>query len=126
MSNWDELIFTQEDNVDFLDEVAELEGNEVAQALVDAVNLALRDGQPGSVDHSVGLCAATVAAIWSGAPFSVANVADDHPFIRAHIGQCPTNLQEVSLQLLDGEYERLSATEAVEAEDLETFVEALS
>ena len=53
-------------------------------------------------------------------------MADEHPFIRAHIGECPTNLQEVSLQLLDGEMERREGEEDLEAEGLETFVEALS
>lgn len=134
MSNWDEFIFSQEDNVDFLDELAELEAPEVVGALVDAVNLALRDGQPDSLDYSIGLCAATVAAIWGGAPFSTASVADEHPYIRAHIGECPANLQEVSLQLLDGEMERRAASandgddteDGDEADGLETFVEALS
>lgn len=126
MSNWDEFIFSQEDNVDFLDELADLDGPELAGALVDAVNLALREEQSGSVDYSIGLCAATVAAIWGGAPFSTATVADEHPFIRAHIGECPTNLQEVALQLLDREMERREGEEDLEAEGLETFVEALS
>ena len=129
MSNWDEFIFAQEDNVDFLDELADLDGPDLTEALVDAVNLALRDGQPGSVDHSIGLCAATVAAIWGGAPFSTATVADEHPFIRAHIGECPNSLQEVALQLLDGELERREDRQdedALENEGLETFVEALS
>lgn len=126
MSNWDESIFLQEDNADFLDELADLDGPEIAGALVDAVNVALREEQSGSVDYSVGLCAATVAAIWCGAPFSTATVADDHPFIRAHIGECPANLQEVALQLMDGEMERREDEEDLEAEGLETFVEALS
>ncbi|WP_462398327.1 DUF4259 domain-containing protein [Corynebacterium falsenii] len=123
VSTWDEKIFGDEDNQEFLDELIDLDHREVEGALEDAVNIALLHADQGSSDYRVGLCAATVAAIWAGAPFSSASTADEHEFIRRYIGSLEPKLQELSLQLLDRELER-GGTDA--AEGLETCVEALS
>lgn len=123
MSNWDEYIFHDEDNVEFLDELVDLEPTDLFEALEDAVTLALRHAKPGDVEYLNGLCAASVAAIWCGAPFSSATVADEHPFVRHYIGQCGDILQEQSSLLLDKELENLGDSAP---EGLETFSEALT
>ncbi|KGM18496.1 MULTISPECIES: DUF4259 domain-containing protein [Corynebacterium] len=123
MSSWDEYIFAEQDNIDFLDELADLDEQDLYEALEDAVNLGLRTESPDDVEYLNGLCAASVAAIWSGAPFSSGVVAEDYSFIRSHIGSCETSLQELSAQLLDKELER-AGDEAYEG--LETYAEALS
>ena len=128
MSSWDTDVFTDEANVEFLDECDDLEGALLVQALVDATTIALNAERPGDredadSDFANGLCAATIAAIWAGAPFASATTADDHPYIREGIGQCPDSLQEVALQLLDRELED-GPEDAPDG--LETFVEALS
>lgn len=123
MSSWDETIFNDEISTDFLDECDDLDGLDLVQALQDACTVALNHSRPGDQDHRTGLCAATVAAIWSGAPFTSAEIADEHPLIRVRIGSCPDTLQEVALLFLDGYLESLGD----DAPDgLETCVEALS
>jgi hypothetical protein len=129
MSGWDDAVFSDDDNVEFLDECDDLEGADLVQALVDACTIALNADRPEGdrtpdAEYSIGLCAATVAAIWSGAPFTAASTADEHPYIRRGIGQCPDELQEVALQLLDRELEEEDGLDAPDG--LETFVEALS
>ncbi|AGP31391.1 DUF4259 domain-containing protein [Corynebacterium terpenotabidum] len=123
MSTWDDTVFADENNVDFLVECDELDERDLVRALQDACTVALNHATPGDADHTTGLCAATVAAIWAGAPFTSAEVADDHPLIRSHIGACPDSFQEVALQVLDG---HLDATGEDAPDGLETYVEALS
>ncbi|QFQ02956.1 hypothetical protein CUROG_08040 [Corynebacterium urogenitale] len=123
MSNWDEYIFHDDDNIEFFDELIDLEPADLFEALEDAVTLALRHSEPGDVEYLNGLCAASVAAIWCGAPFSSASVADEHPFVREYIGQCSDKLQEQSSLLLDKELENQGEAAY---EGLETFAEALT
>ena len=123
MSVWDQVIFQDEDNIEFLDELVDMDQQDIEEALEDAVTLALRHAEPGEVEYSNGLCAASVAAIWCGAPFSSATIADEHPFVRQYIGQCSDSLQERASTLLDRELE-LRGEDAPEG--LETFSEALS
>lgn len=123
MSNWDEFIFHDEDNTEFLDEFVDLDREELVEALENAVTLAMHHAQPGDVEYTNGLCAATVAAIWCGAPFSSAVVADEHPFVRDMIGNCPDSLQERASLLLDRELESQGESAP---EGLETFSEALT
>lgn len=123
MSNWDEYIFHDEDNIEFLDELIDLEPTDLFEALEDAVTLAWRHSEPGDVEYLNGLCAASVAAIWCGAPFSSASAADEHPFVREYIGQCSDKLQEQSSLLLDKELENQGEAAY---EGLETFAEALT
>lgn len=125
MSSWDETIFADDSSTDFLtecDDVAD-DDRELVLALQDACTVALNHASPGDTDHTTGLCAATVAAVWAGAPFTASDVVDEHPLIRSRIGDCPDELQEVALPVLDGQLERLGE----DAPDgLETSVEALS
>ncbi|MGP9724090.1 hypothetical protein ACT3SZ_08755 [Corynebacterium sp. AOP40-9SA-29] len=129
MSTWDETVFADDTNTEFLADCDDLEGAALAEGLRDACALALDTDAGGATGRGVdpdyinGLCAATVAAIWSGAPFTSATVADEHPFIREGIGQCPDDLQEVALEVLDRELE--SAGDDA-PDGLETVVEALS
>ena len=123
MSGWDEYIFKESDNIEFLEELTDLDDQDLYEAIEDAVNLALRTEDSDDVEYLNGLCAASITAIWSGAPFSSAVVAEDYQFIREHIGSCETSLQELSAQLLDKELERVG-DEAFEG--LETYAEALS
>lgn len=123
MSTWDQYLFADESSADFLAECDDLEGRDLVQALQDACTVALNQAAPGEPDHTIGLCAATVAAIWSGAPFTAAEAADTHPLIRAHIGSCPDTLKEAALQLLDG---YLDAVGDGAPDGLEIYVEALS
>lgn len=123
MSNWDEHIFDREENIDFLDELGELDVEDQTESLQDAITIATDQAQPGDSEYNVGLCAATIAAIWAGAPFSSTRITDDFPFIRENIGYVPEELQDTAGEFLDMELERL-AEDAPEG--LETFVEALS
>lgn len=117
MSTWDEEIFTTETNVDFLDELAELDDEGIVEAVRDAVLLATSEDGSSDDELSNGYAAATIAAIWAGAPFSAGDVVSNYPFIRGLAGSGDEELDEKAAELLEG----------VDAEyDLEVFIEALS
>lgn len=116
MSSWDEDIFSDEVVVEFLDELADLDDEAVA-AVDDACALAVSGEEQGDEERRIALAAATIAAIWSGAPFSAGDVVEDYPFIRDLAGSGSETLNEHALELL----------ESVEEDyDLEAFIEALS
>ena len=123
MSSWDEYIFGEVENEDFLDELTDLDEQDLYEAVEDAVNLGLRAGDHEDPEYLNGLCAASIAAIWCGAPYSSGTVTEGYPLIREHIGACETSLQELSSKHLEKELER-SGDEAPEG--LETYAEALS
>lgn len=104
MSGWDEEIFTDEVVIDFLEEISALDDGEQEGALLDACQLALNSSSDD--DQRAGLGAATVAAIWSGAPYTAAAAVEDYPFIRKGIGQIGDELREsaaeVFAELADG------------------------
>lgn len=117
MSTWDVAIFAEDVNEEFLDELNELDEEEIVEAVQDACLLVLRQPHVSDEERRNALAAATIAAIWAGAPFSAGDVADSHPFIRRLIGSGPEGLNEAAAELL----------ESVETdEDLEPFLEALS
>ncbi|MDO5032110.1 DUF4259 domain-containing protein [Corynebacterium sp.] len=117
MSTWDEHIFTDEDNVDFLDELANLDDDDIVEAIADACALATAGDGVSTEEERNALAAATIAAIWAGAPFSAGEVVASYPFIRDLTGSGSEALTENALELL----------EAVEEDyDLEPFIEALS
>lgn len=117
MSTWDVAIFDEDDNIDFLDELNDLDEDDVLEAVRDACLLVLRQPKVSEVERLNGLAAATIAAIWAGAPFSAGDVADSYPFIRELTGSGDEALNEAAAELL----------ESVEAdEDVEAFTEALS
>ncbi|KQB84139.1 DUF4259 domain-containing protein [Corynebacterium oculi] len=117
MGAWDIAIFAREENEDFLEELGSLEDREVVEAIRDACVLAQKQGTVSEEERLNGLAAATVAAIWAGAPFSAGDVADAHPFLRDLIGSGDEELREAAADLLEN---------AEVEEDLEVYVEALS
>ncbi|MDD7582441.1 DUF4259 domain-containing protein [Corynebacterium sp. 32222D000AT] len=121
MSTWDEEIFTRDSNTDFLDELSALEEEEVVEAVRDAVVLAADSAQPTDEELANGLAAATIAAIWSGAPFSAGDVVAEYPFIRSLAGSSDEQLNEKAAELL----ETAEPGEAGDA-DIEPFLEALA
>lgn len=117
MGAWDIAIFAEEVNVDFLDELAALDDDAIIQAVKDACLLAAQPTGVTEDEQLNGLAAATIAAIWAGAPFSAADVADTYPFLRELIGSGSEKLNEVAGELLEN---------ADTEEDLEVYLEALA
>lgn len=117
MGAWDIAIFAEEVNVDFLDELAGLDDDAIVEAVKDACLLAAQPAGVSEDEELNGLAAATIAAIWAGAPFSAGEVADSYPFLRELIGSGSEKLNEVASGLLEN-----ADTEA----DLEVYLEALS
>ena len=120
MSTWDREVFSDETNAEFLDELVELEPEEILEAVSDAVLLA---NGAGASDEEIanGRAAATIAAIWSGAPFSAGDIAESYPFIRSNPGEISEQIAEAAAALLEAAAEG-GDTEA----DVDQFVEALS
>lgn len=118
MSAWDQVIFSEDVNVDFLDELSELDDEDIVEAVRDACLLAQRQAESASEDdRRNGLAAATIAAIWAGAPFTAGDVAAQYPFIRELVGEGDEELNATAAELLESE-----ETD----EDIDQFIEALS
>lgn len=117
MTTWDVAIFGEDDNIDFLDELVDLDDEDIVEAVRDACLLVLKQPKVTDVERLNGLAAATIAAIWAGAPFSAGEVADSYPFIRELIGSGDEILNEAAAELLET---------VEEDEDVEAFVEAVS
>ena len=116
MSTWDEQIFTVDANTDFLDELVDLDFEDVFEAVRDAVLLAAKQ-DPSEEELLNGQAAATIAAIWAGAPFSAGEIADTYPFLRASSVELDEKLIDVAVAIL----------EDVDSEqDVDQFIEALS
>lgn len=134
MTTWDEKILKNGDVQEFLEELqAEFQdagsGDGLlgaTTALSDAVVFAHKQAARSEGEYAVGLAAATVAAIWCGAPYSVPELVEEFPVIRAGSGQCEPMLQENSTLLLDSEISALESEGAEVPEGLETYLEALS
>ena len=108
--SWDEAIFTDENNQDFLDELVDLDDEDVVESVRDACLLA-------AGNNANGYAAATIAAIWSGAPFFAGEIVSAYPFVRELVGSSDEQLTEAAAELL-GELD-------VDF-DLDPFLEALS
>lgn len=117
MSTWDASIFAEEANVDFLDDLAELDDDDIVEAIRDACLLVVKQPGASEEDRQNGLAAATIAAIWAGAPFSAGEVAESYPYIRALVGSSDEELNAAAAELLEG-----VDTDA----DLDQFTEALT
>ncbi|MDR7328694.1 DUF4259 domain-containing protein [Corynebacterium guangdongense] len=118
MSAWDQVIFSEDVNVDFLDELNDLDDDDIVEAVRDACLLAVRQADSASEDERRnGLAAATIAAIWAGAPFTAGDVASAYPFIRGLAGSGDEELNATAAELLEAE-----ETD----EDVDQFIEALS
>ncbi|QYH20149.1 DUF4259 domain-containing protein [Corynebacterium aquatimens] len=119
MSTWETEIFSAEENADFLDDLAELEPEEILEAVRDAVLLASDGASPSEEERLNGLAAATIAAIWSGAPFSAGEIAETYPFIRSNPGDISEKLAEAAVSVLEN-------ADANGDTDVDQFIEALS
>lgn len=117
MSTWDETIFGEDDNIDFLDELNDLDEGDIIEAVRDACLLVLKQPKVSEVERLNGLAAATIAAIWAGAPFSAGDVVDAYPYIRELGGSGDEVLNAAAAEVL----------ESVQDEaDVEPFTEALA
>ncbi|MBN9644474.1 hypothetical protein ACFSSC_10930 [Corynebacterium mendelii] len=117
MEPWDLMIFNEDTSQDFFDELADLDGEEIVEAVADACALVTRDPNITDDDLLIGRAAATIAAIWAGAPYTAGEVVEDYPFIRELIGHGEEQMFTDACDIL----------EAVEVEaDLDSFIEALS
>ena len=116
MSAWDKDIFSREENVDFLDELSELDPDDVAESVRDAVLLAANADSATEEEIANGLAAATIAAIWSGAPFSAGEIVDSYPFIRSASAEIDEKLAEAAVSVLE-------AAETEDDQDVDPFVE---
>ena len=65
MGAWDDAIFSEEVNVDFLDELANLDEEDVLEAVEDACTVAVKQDSVSDDEVKNALCAATIAAIWA-------------------------------------------------------------
>ena len=101
MSTWDQEIFSAEANADFLDELAQLEPEEILEAVSDAVLLAAGGNSASEEEILNGQAAATIAAIWAGAPFSAGEIAESYPFIRSNPGEVSEQLNESAVTVLE-------------------------
>ncbi|MEJ5928391.1 DUF4259 domain-containing protein [Corynebacterium sp. H128] len=117
MGAWDIAIFANESNVDFLDEIATLDSEDIVEAIDDAVALVASNKAVNEEEVANGLLAATIAAIWAGAPFSAGEIAENYPFVRELAGSGSELLRERSAAILE---------EADTEEDLEVYLEALN
>jgi len=123
MSTWDQEIFAAGANADFLDELAQLEPEEIFEVVSDAVLLAAGGSSASDDEILNGQAAATITAIWAGAPFSAGEIAESYPFIRSNPGEISEQLAESAVSVL----ERASADADADSDtDIDQFIEALS
>ena len=71
MSSWDQKIFSNDDNIDFLDEIADLDEEDILEAVRDAVLLAADQDSASDEERTNGLAAATITGSVSAAGVSV-------------------------------------------------------
>ncbi|MDO4908639.1 MAG: DUF4259 domain-containing protein [Corynebacterium sp.] len=124
MTTWDIHIFNADENQDFLDDLANFYEDEnyedLVDTLVDICTLADSNGYANADEAANAACAATIAAIWAGAPFSAAEAVEDYPFIKG-VGESPSDeLIEHAGTVLE------HVAEEEENYDLDVFLEALS
>ena len=122
MSTWDIEIFSREANTDFLDELATLDDEDIVEAVEDSCKLVLSSTKLSAEEQENGLCAATIAAIWAGAPFSASEVADEYLFLRELVGHISEELSEAASAVLEAARDE---TEEDSDLDIEPFIEAL-
>lgn len=117
VSTWDLAIFNENANVDFLDDLADMDIEGTVEAVRDACLLALDKDNATDDELLNGQAAATIAAIWAGAPFSAGEIADTYSFLRASSVELDEKLIDAAVAVL----------EDVDSErDVDQFIEALS
>lgn len=117
MSTWDLAIFNEDANVDFLDDLADMDHEETVEAVRDACLLAVDRDNATDDELLNGQAAATIAAIWAGAPFSAGEIADTYPFLRASAVELDEKLIDAAAAILE---------EVDSEQDVDQFIEALS
>ncbi|QGU02689.1 hypothetical protein CKALI_09170 [Corynebacterium kalinowskii] len=117
MGAWDIAIFADENNADFLDEMASLDSEDIVEAVEDAVALVASGKAVNEEETANGHLAATIAAIWAGAPFTAGEIAENYPFVRQLAGSGSELLRERAGAILE---------EVDTEEDLEVYLEALN
>ncbi|MDY6049003.1 MAG: hypothetical protein SPI77_00280 [Corynebacterium sp.] len=121
MGAWDLAIFTAPDNEEFLDELASLEGEDLVTGVLDAVLLVTKQNSQKMEDRVNAQVAATIAALWNGAPYSASDAIEAYPFLLDPDYDVEEDtmdeLREASIEVLE---------DADTDEDLDTYIEALS
>ena len=121
MGAWDAEILNGEINEDFLEELSTLEGDDVVEGVMDAVLLVSKGNAETEQDIANGECAATIAAIWMGAPYSSSDATQTYEFI-----------VDPGVEIADDVVEELTqaASEVLENSetelDLDAYIEALN
>ena len=113
MSTWDENIFSTDLNVDFLDEMANLDEEGVIRAVEDACEVAHSKPKLSEEEEQNAQAAATIAAIWAGAPFSAGEVVEDYPYIRELVGSGSETLTENALEVLENVEENMTSNHSL-------------
>ena len=125
MSTWDIEIFGREANTDFLDELASLDDpQDNIESVQDACTLVANSDKATEEERENALCAATIAAIWAGAPFSAGDVADEYPFLRSLVGHVDEELSEAAATILESAKEDTDLDDETDL-DIDVFLEAL-
>lgn len=123
MSVWESEIFTNDSTIELFDELQDLDVADRVDALVDACQIALSSDNED--EQLSGIAAATVAAIWNGAPFSGGDIVEDYGFIREGISENAVGgdkLLEVAAEVFENLTSSLDeSTQAL----LEDFVETV-
>ena len=81
MSTWDEDIFSTDLNVDFLEEMANLDEEGVIRAVEDACEVAHSKPQLSEEEEQNAQAAATIAAIWLARPSVRARLLKTTPIL---------------------------------------------
>ncbi|WP_165243021.1 DUF4259 domain-containing protein [Corynebacterium lizhenjunii] len=116
MTTWDREVFGSEVNGDFLDELLSLEDEDVVETVRDVIVAAV-SGQASEAEEENALAAATIAALWAGAPFSASDIVRAYPFIRDLAGSGDEELNEQAAEILQ---------RVEDDHDVDAYIEALS
>lgn len=100
MSDWDVAVFHVDDAHELLEELLDLEPEDRLEALSDTCRLALAE-DADDLARTHGLVAATIAAIWQGAPYTATDIVEAYPFIREGIGELDEQLRDLAMALFD-------------------------
>ncbi|WKD59716.1 DUF4259 domain-containing protein [Corynebacterium caspium] len=117
MTAWDGKVFSDALNEDFLEDLNTMDEEDIVEAVTDACRVVVSQDNPSEEELANGLAAATIAAIWAGAPYYSGEIIERYPYIRDLIGETFADLSAMASEIL----------ESVDAEeDVDTFLEALA
>ena len=121
MGAWDLTVLNEPDNEEFLDELATLEGEDLFTGVLDAVLLVTKQHSDRPEDRTNAEVAATIAALWNGAPYSASDAIENYPFVvdpDYDIDEDDMDtLREASVEVLES---------ADTEDDVDPYIEALS